>query len=207
MLQTYLPLRPQCLGMRDGTVPAPCFQPTVNSSSNFPLLRQQMSSLMEGAKEKGLSLSSKEENCFLYATIEQPPQRRRSSILFDVFNRTEQLLDVMRWNAAWRDWSKELSFQTHRALATEASCWAASFGGEGARRGDYTVSTVFARRWNIDISVQRDFRTIWFSFAATATQWWTSGRKMQGCLIHERSKMQAEPINIYMECSTDWKPA
>lgn len=57
---------------------------------------------MEGTKEKGLSLRSKEENCFLCAAIEQPPQRRRSSILFDVFNRTEQLLDVMRWNAARR---------------------------------------------------------------------------------------------------------
>lgn len=104
-----------------------------------------------------------------------------------------------------RDRSKELSF--HRALTTEASCWAASFRREGARRGDYTISTVFGRRWNTDISVQRDFRTIWFSFAATATQWWTSGRKMNRCLIHDSSNKQPEPINIYMECSTDCKPA
>lgn len=50
-------------------------------------------------ERKGDFILPEKRNCFLCAAIGPLHRGGRSSILFHVFNRTEQLLDVMRWKA------------------------------------------------------------------------------------------------------------
>lgn len=141
ILQTCIPMCVHSVGVKDATIPE-----NLQIPAGIFHYGNSKRSIWWPRREKWRFLSAGERNCFLCAAIGPLHQGRRSSILFDVFDRTEQLLDVMRWKA--RLGVGDRSKETHRVFATGASCWAASFGARGAH-WDYTVSTVFGRKWKI----------------------------------------------------------
>lgn len=67
------------------------------------------------ATEKSRFLSAGGRNCFFCAAIGLLHRGKRSSILFGVFDRTEQLLDVMRWKARLEVGDRSKGAQTRPA--------------------------------------------------------------------------------------------
>lgn len=192
ILQTCIPMRSHSVGMKDATIPENLKIPPVifhYGNSKCPVWWPRW--------EKRRFPNAGDRNCFLCAAIGPVHQGRRSSILFDVFDRTEQLLDVMKWKAQLGVGARSKELRLDPPSLHNGSFLLGCFlrRTRCALRRLYCLNCLWEE---VElISLQRDFRAKWFSLAATTTQWWICARKMDGCLIYEGSNKQPEPINIY----------